>query len=467
MAFIQKDRVRESSATVGIVDIILGGAQAGYQSFSSVMSVGDTCVYSIVLPGSSWEDGIGTYSAANTLTRTTVKESSNGGSLVVFPAGTKDVFIGPIASQTLAPGGSQNFSAAEKSQLRANIDLMKFNYIIDGAMMVSQENGSTAGTTSGYYPVDMLQVLASNDCSFSTSQVASQTPAGSPNRLRVTVIAADASIAAGQYLMIRTAIEGYRLADLKFGSASAKQVILPFGVKAPAGTYGVGFNNSGFTRSYVGEFTIAAGEANVDVVKSITLTGDAAGSWLTNNGGGLYLTFSLSMGSTYQTTGGSWQAGSFQATSNQFNFMGTNGNVFELFDVGLYEGTGAPAFKVPDYQTELSVCQRYWQKSYDYALAPASNNSNGALANSTVATALYTFVGMARFPTRMRVAPSVTLYSPVTGSTSSPIRFANAGTDNSGAAQIIGETGFEVQVMNASVATNELIMTHYTANARL
>jgi hypothetical protein len=30
-----------------------------------------------------------------------------------------------------------------------------------------------------------------------------------------------------------------------------------------------------------------------------------------------------------------------------------------LFDVGLYVGTIAPAFVVPDYATEMLVCQRY------------------------------------------------------------------------------------------------------------
>jgi hypothetical protein len=46
-----------------------------------------------VLPGSSFETGTGTYSAANTLTRTTVISSSSSNALVNFGGGTKDVFI--------------------------------------------------------------------------------------------------------------------------------------------------------------------------------------------------------------------------------------------------------------------------------------------------------------------------------------------------------------------------------------
>lgn len=100
MAFVKKDRVRESSTTTGTGAIALGGApNTSYQAFSAVMSLGDTCWYAIVLPGSAWETGIGTYSGVNTLQRTTVLESSNANAAVSFGAGTKDVFLGLPASE--------------------------------------------------------------------------------------------------------------------------------------------------------------------------------------------------------------------------------------------------------------------------------------------------------------------------------------------------------------------------------
>jgi hypothetical protein len=57
------------------------------------MSIGDTTWYAIVMPGSGWETGVGTYTVANTLARTTVISSSNGGAAVNFGVGSKDVFI--------------------------------------------------------------------------------------------------------------------------------------------------------------------------------------------------------------------------------------------------------------------------------------------------------------------------------------------------------------------------------------
>jgi hypothetical protein len=72
----------------------LGAASFGFQSFS-VVGDGNTTYYTIVDPATgAWEVGIGTYTASGTtLSRTTVLESSNAGSLVNFAAGTKDVFL--------------------------------------------------------------------------------------------------------------------------------------------------------------------------------------------------------------------------------------------------------------------------------------------------------------------------------------------------------------------------------------
>jgi hypothetical protein len=94
MALVVKDRVKETTATTGTGTITLAGASQGFQSFS-VIGNGNTTYYTIVDPSTGdWEVGVGTYtSSGTTLSRTTVLESSNAGSLVPFGAGTKDVFV--------------------------------------------------------------------------------------------------------------------------------------------------------------------------------------------------------------------------------------------------------------------------------------------------------------------------------------------------------------------------------------
>ena len=94
MAFVVKDRVKETTTTTGTGTVTLLGAATGFQSFS-VIGNGTTTYYTIAgQTGSEWEVGSGTYtSSGTTLARTTVLASSNSGSLVNFSAGTKDVFV--------------------------------------------------------------------------------------------------------------------------------------------------------------------------------------------------------------------------------------------------------------------------------------------------------------------------------------------------------------------------------------
>lgn len=92
MALVLKDRVQETTAVVGTGTMTLGGAVLGFQSFAAIGN-GNTTYYAVFdLITGAWEVGIGTYtSSGTTLSRDTVLSSSNGGSLVSFAAGTKQV----------------------------------------------------------------------------------------------------------------------------------------------------------------------------------------------------------------------------------------------------------------------------------------------------------------------------------------------------------------------------------------
>jgi hypothetical protein len=93
MAFVVKDRVKETTTTTGTGTLTLAGASTGYQSFSVIGNANQT-FYTISSPGGTeWEVGIGTYTlSGTTLSRDTVLESSNAGAKVNFSAGTKDVY---------------------------------------------------------------------------------------------------------------------------------------------------------------------------------------------------------------------------------------------------------------------------------------------------------------------------------------------------------------------------------------
>ena len=87
------DRVKETTTTTGSGAITLLGAASQFVSFTSKFSVNEFLEYAIVgQTTTEWETGLGQLANATTLNRVQVFASSNANALVVFSAGTKDVF---------------------------------------------------------------------------------------------------------------------------------------------------------------------------------------------------------------------------------------------------------------------------------------------------------------------------------------------------------------------------------------
>lgn len=117
MAHVSADRVRDTSTSTGTGAFVVSGtAPTAFRTFSAVLSTNDTFYYAIQhQTANEWEVGLGTYSSANTITRTTVYASSASGSAVTFSAGTKDVFITLAATRTIQYDGSSNVGIGTSS----------------------------------------------------------------------------------------------------------------------------------------------------------------------------------------------------------------------------------------------------------------------------------------------------------------------------------------------------------------
>lgn len=97
------DRVQETSTVTGTGALSLAGPVQGYQSFASAFPAATTAnvPYTITDGAGNWETGHGTFTLSGaTLTRVPAA-SSNGGSLVSFPAGTKQVFNTLLAADAI------------------------------------------------------------------------------------------------------------------------------------------------------------------------------------------------------------------------------------------------------------------------------------------------------------------------------------------------------------------------------
>lgn len=147
MALIIKDRVQETSTTIGTISMVLGGASSNYVSFSSVMANADTCYYAIV-SATEWEVGLGTYvSGTNSLARTTVYASSNAGSLVNFGAGTKYVYIDALADRLLMKDANNTIASPVFSGTISGTPLLASNSSL-ASQVVTVNLGNQSFTTA-------------------------------------------------------------------------------------------------------------------------------------------------------------------------------------------------------------------------------------------------------------------------------------------------------------------------------
>jgi hypothetical protein len=253
--------------------------------------------------------------------------------------------------------------AAQLAQYGANnVGLSFKNRIINGDMGIDQRGGTiTATGTDNIYGVDRWQMRTTSGSTVVSMQQSTTAPAGFTNSFLLTVTTADASLASGDIACLVQKIEGLNVADLGWGTANAKTVTLSFWVRSSVtGTYGAGVQNSAGNRSYPSSFVINS--ANTYEYKTITIPGDTTGTWLTTNGVGIYLWFSLSAGSNSLGTANSWAAADYRGTTGQVNWGATLSNTFYITGVQLEVGTTATSFDYLPYTTELQLCQRYYNK---------------------------------------------------------------------------------------------------------
>lgn len=253
--------------------------------------------------------------------------------------------------------------------LRERYDAMApavLNRVVNPAMQVSQQNGDTAAGTTSYYVADQwMQVFVGSGAVVSMGRNATQTPRGSNRRIRGTVTTAKTGLGSTDYWGLLQPIEGTRINDLGWGAAGAKSIIVRFGFRGPAGTYAISLRNGATNRSYVSPFTVSAAQANTDIEIVKVVPGDVTGTWITDSSGaGIWLGIYFATGGGNQGAEG-WQIGNVLGYAGMSNGLASTSNVFDVFDVGLYEdvtGEGTPPrWQLPNWPDVMRDCQRYYQ----------------------------------------------------------------------------------------------------------
>ena len=268
------------------------------------------------------------------------------------------------------------------------------NKIINGACVIDQRNAGASGTASNVYTVDRFQYAASQASKGTWGQNLNSVtlPVGFTNYLGFQSSSAY-TVGVAEVFRLQQSIEGLNVSDLGWGTANASAVTLSFKVYSSlTGTFGGAISNSASSRSYPFSYSIPV--ANTWANISITIAGDTTGTWLTTNGIGAFIKWSLGAGATPSGTAGTWASADYTSATGAVSVVGTSGATFYITGVQLEKGSTATSFDYRPYGTELALCQRYyWQNTLF-----ASGCFGGGVGNVPIVTTLY--------PVSMRAAPT-------------------------------------------------------------
>jgi hypothetical protein len=275
------------------------------------------------------------------------------------------------------------------------------NKIINGDMRIDQRNnGASITVTSANFPVDRWKCREFSDGTATGQRVTDVPNNQFTNSLKYTVGTADSSLTGTQFGDCQQVIEGNNISDLGWGTSDAQTITISFWVKSSAaGTYYVTPQNVNFNRSYPKSYTINS--ANTWEYKTLTIPGDTSGTWNTDNGVGIFLSWCVGTGPTYQGTANQWNAAGTIGASDQTNLLATSGATFYLTGVQLEVGSVATPFEHRSYGQELALCQRYYQGMDTRTESPAYH----CFGTSHFTSAATAFAIMP-FATEMRIRPT-------------------------------------------------------------
>jgi len=317
-------------------------------------------------------------------------------------AGTANIYVRYLSTTTQSITPSQNTVSYStlNSDNQSKLGISFKNKIINGAMAISQRGTSFTGITGGPYTLDRFIWSVAANGTWTVTQDSSAPPGftyslkaacttstGSPNQLRLVQI-----------------IEGYNVADLAYGTSSAKSTTFSFWIKTnKTGTYAVSVETASAGIYYHTTFTVST--ADTWEQKTITITGSTAYSLNTTNGSGLQFSIWFAGGSG--VTSGSQPANTWLsdgtytsiAAGLTVNLADSTSNYVNVTGVQLEVGTQATTFDYRSYGTELALCQRYYAKM-------GSTSGNGAcgagVARSSVASNVFI-----KLPVTMRTIPTI------------------------------------------------------------
>lgn len=281
------------------------------------------------------------------------------------------------------------------------------NKIMNGDMRIAQRGtGAITAASQNQYPVDRWTANSNATNSITFQQVA-DAPAGFTYSVRATSGGTGAAYSSNHYTFFTQKIEGFNIADLAWGTASAKPITISFWVKTSAnaiGTHAIAVENSAGTMNYVATYTVSSTSWEY---KTIQIYGPTSGTFNVDNTLGINLNFTLGAGSTYDATAGVWTSGKY-SVAGAVDLGALASATWQITGVQLEQNTQPTPFEQRLYGVELGLCQRYyWRSTTGLTTDGSSRHAHFRRMNQYTSVAS----GHCAFPVPMRAEPTVGLYN--------------------------------------------------------
>ena len=238
------------------------------------------------------------------------------------------------------------------------------NLLINGGMNVWQRSTSASVSSDTFSTVDRWTTGVGGLGVFTVSRSTDVPSAqGFGYSCKYDCTTADASPAAGDYIVHYQKIEGQNLQHLLKGTSSAKAVTVSFWVKSnKTGTYILDLFDNDNTRQISKAYTIDS--ASTWEKKTITFPGDTVGALDNDNAQSMRLHWWMGAGSTYSsgTLNTSWAASTnANRAVGQVNLADSTSNEWYVTGCQLEVGEKATDFEFEPVGTTEKKCQRYYQ----------------------------------------------------------------------------------------------------------
>jgi len=204
------------------------------------------------------------------------------------------------------------------------------NLAVNGNFSFDQQNARASSTADDYYFGDNWSAKRSITSGTVAAQSYGSPGIGGYKNYGGLTATTGVTLSSNNFVFIQHPIEGERMAQLRFGGASAKGIKVGFWCYATkTGLATVALRNASAARTQLATFTVNA--TNTWEWKVVTFTGDTSGTWASDVTRGADLNFcagSATGSSFLSSTVGSWLSGNYVAATGQVNFMASNSDVF-------------------------------------------------------------------------------------------------------------------------------------------